>query len=457
MMDAPTAPPAGHAPVVWPARRHLELHEELHARPPMAVTANAVVSYWIMRGMKAAAAEAALAALCATVRQPAPPSGVRHHLLETLDWALKYERHGEFISWQMRRPLPSTERWLADDQPDGVLFGTRAIDGLPAEFVARLSGENAGELLAATHVVLAAADTDHADAWRQSAEAHTRPGGPPLIGARVADAQATMYTRLHVGPDGFTRFVLFDHGLPPDQAARAVQRVCEIEAYRMLAMLGFPLAQQEAGALAAVENGLQAAVDAMANDLEHDDNAGLEALGRLAADIEHAAARSRYRFSATRAYHQIVKDRLAGLREQRIPGLRTLGGFLGKRFTPAMDFCTTTDARISDIADRINRAVHLAQVRVENHRETSNQKLFAALAHRQKLQLHLQQTVEGLSVVAISYYALSLVGYLAKAAKSLPLLEPLHLVPEVVVGIAVLPVVLGVAWFIHRLKQNLED
>jgi uncharacterized membrane-anchored protein len=172
--------------------------------------------------------------------------------------------------------------------------------------------------------------------------------------------------------------------------------------------------------------------------------------------VEHSAARTRYRFSATRAYHQIVQRRLADLREQRLDGVQTLSGFLGRRFAPAMAFCDSTDARLTDVADRINRAVSLARVRVEMHREADNQRLFQALAHRQALQLRLQQTVEGLSVAAISYYLLALIGDLARAADSLPAWAALQVQPELVVGVCVVPVVLAVTLFIRRLHRHID-
>jgi len=193
----------------------------------------------------------------------------------------------------------------------------------------------------------------------------------------------------------------------------------------------------------------------MANDEAYDDQQAFDTLTRLAAEVEHSAARTRYRFSATRAYHQIVQRRLADLRETRLDGVQTLSGFLSRRFAPAMAFCESTDARLTDVADRINRAVSLARVRVEMNREANNQQLFKALAHRQKLQLRLQQTVEGLSVVAISYYLLGLVGYIAKAVKDLPALAAWRLQPEWVVGVAVVPVVLGVKLFLNRLHRHL--
>jgi uncharacterized membrane-anchored protein len=121
-----------------------------------------------------------------------------------------------------------------------------------------------------------------------------------------------------------------------------------------------------------------------------------------------------------------------------------------------MAFCDSTDARLTDVADRINRAVSLARVRVEMHREADNQRLFQALAHRQALQLRLQQTVEGLSVAAISYYLLALIGDLARAADSLPAWAALQVQPELVVGVCVVPVVLAVTLFIRRLHRHID-
>jgi uncharacterized membrane-anchored protein len=144
---------------------------------------------------------------------------------------------------------------------------------------------------------------------------------------------------------------------------------------------------------------------------------------------------------------------LNDLREQRMPGVQTIAGFLSRRFAPAMAFCESTDRRLTDLGDRINRALNLARVRIESQREQGNQELLRALADRQHQQLRLQQTVEGLSVVAISYYALGLVGYAAKALSHWPAVAPWLPSPEAVVGLAVLPVVLGVAWGLRRLRH----
>ena len=241
-----------------------------------------------------------------------------------------------------------------------------------------------------------------------------------------------------------------------------MQRIVEIEGYRALAMLGFPLAHQESAQLGVLERRLLQAVDQFAgqghqageSEQQLQDRRLFAELVAIASEVEHGVARSRYRFSATRAYHRIVARRLQDLRESRIQGLQTLGGFLSRRFTPAMEFCESTDARLSDVAQRVQRVVELIKVRVETRREDDNQEVLQALGRRQHLQLRLQQTVEGLSVVAISYYAVSLLSYVFKLLKTVPAIEALHIPVEAAVGASVIPVVLMVAWFVRRIRQH---
>lgn len=445
--------------VPFPPRQHLDLHQELHARPAVPARPPCVVSCWAQAGMSGERAEQALATLCLASGAAVPAPGARHHVLHTPAFALKFERHGEFVSWQLNRPLG---RMPDHDTLAQWLHSASGLPALPDAFVALLDGDAAGQLIAATHVLmLDGRDDDQLLPRCQTllaAQAGNSQGGDtaPLMGAWVGDGQrGALLTHLRLATDGFTRFVLLDFGLPPDQAAREAQRLCEIECYRMLAMLGFPVAQAEAQVLAKLESQLQDTVDAMANDRSHDDTQAFEALTRLAAEVEHATARTRYRLSATRAYHRIVERRLADLREQRIPGVQTLSGFLARRFTPAMALCDSTDGRLTDIAERINRASNLARVRIEMRREEGNQALLSAMATRAQQQLRLQQTVEGLSVVAISYYALGLVGYVAKAAKAVPAWASWGLNSDVVVGVVALPAVAFVAWSVRRLRRHL--
>lgn len=431
----------------FPLREGLDQHEELHARPALPAQSPCAVSYWIQQGMEPAVADGALRALAAAIGVPTPPDGARHARLQAAGWQLKFERHGEFVSWQVNRPLQADDDRLAS-----------ALQPLPSTFRQALRAEGAGRLLAATHVLMLAAHGDDGALNRERSrlsQSGSAGDHRPLMGAFIGDSRAAaLLTTLQLEDDGFTRFLVLDFGLPPDQAAREAQRLCEIEAYRMLAMQGFPLAQQEAQQLGELEQRLQGIVDAMANDDAHDDAEAFAALTRLAAEVEHAAARTRYRFSATRAYHAIVQQRLADLREQRIAGVQTLSGFLSRRFAPAMAFCESTDRRITELGERIGRALSLARVRIEAQREQGNQELLRLLAERQHQQLRLQQTVEGLSVVAISYYLLGLVGYAAKGLHKLPNASAWLPAPDLLTAIAVLPVLTAVALGLRRLRRH---
>jgi uncharacterized membrane-anchored protein len=72
---------------------------------------------------------------------------------------------------------------------------------------------------------------------------------------------------------------------------------------------------------------------------------------------------------------------------------------------------------------------------------------------RARLQLRLQRTVEGLSVAAITYYAVSLVSYLTQGLSA----AGLHVPKEIVVALAV-PVLAGIAWLgLRRLHKRFDD
>ena len=122
---------------------------------------------------------------------------------------------------------------------------------------------------------------------------------------------------------------------------------------------------------------------------------------------------SSFRFGATGAYEALVHQRIQVLREARFNGRQTLHEFMMRRFDPAMRTVKSAEARLAKMAERAMRAGQLLSTRVDVERSAQNQELLASMDKRADLQLRLQNTVEGLSVVAISYYAVNLVGYLA--------------------------------------------
>jgi uncharacterized membrane-anchored protein len=228
-----------------------------------------------------------------------------------------------------------------------------------------------------------------------------------------------------------------------------VQRLIEIEVYRLTAMLGFPLARRTAAELDDVERGLGSLAARIETAGVEDEPLLLREVTHLAAVVERLSGETSFRFSATRAYQTLVRQRSAELREVRIPGMQTLTGFLDRRFGPAVAFTESVARRLESSAQRIGRASALLRTRVEIERERQNLQMLAAMNRRAQLQLRLQQTVEGLSVAAITYYAAGLLGYLFKAGKG----AGLAIDPDIATGIAVVPLAIVVALGVRHIRH----
>jgi uncharacterized membrane-anchored protein len=175
-------------------------------------------------------------------------------------------------------------------------------------------------------------------------------------------------------------------------------------------------------------------------------------LSRLAAEVERSVARTTFRFGAAGAYYRLVRQRIDDLREQRLPGFSPIGEFMDRRLVPAIDTCTSIARRQDDISGRIARNSQLLRTRVDIEIERQNQELLAQMNRRAKIQLHLQETVEGLSVVAITYYASQLVNYVAKGAKDF--IAPAT--PEVLTALSI-PVIAGLVFMgLRRMRKLLS-
>ena len=186
-----------------------------------------------------------------------------------------------------------------------------------------------------------------------------------------------------------------------------------------MALLAFPLAKEVVVTLAAAEGRLASITDRMAAPRHDDEGALLDEPTSLAAEVERSESRSRFRFGAAAAYYQLVRRRIGELREMRLPGVQTFDEFLGRRLAPAMATCESVARRQHELSARVARASQLLRTRVEVALERQNQSLLGSMNRRVRLQLALQRTVEGFSIAAITYYVAGLVGYLARAARSL--------------------------------------
>ena len=133
----------------------------------------------------------------------------------------------------------------------------------------------------------------------------------------------------------------------------------------------------------------------------------------------------------------------------RLEGYQTFGEFIERRLGPAMNTCRAASERQRNLASRVARATQLLSTRVNVTQSRQSQELLQSMNRRADLQLRLQETVEGLSVAAVTYYVVGLVGYLAKGAKPLGL--PID--PEVAMAASIPLVLLATALAIRRIRR----
>ncbi len=412
------------------------LNDEVHARPPDALgtplrlTYLALVSPWSNRDREWAQV-AALARRCGVA---APEQNVNHFSADLGSFRLTFERHTEFARYMFAFPGAFTEAF-ADDP----------LGPVPRDWVESLPGE----LLVGARVALVRGPLEPLSYETLAAGNFA---GNTLVGSAITDAAAAAFTDFRIHADGFSRWYVVNHSLGSRQAGRVVQRLLEIDTYRMLALMALPVARELGPFLSRCEAELAEIAQTLAGGRTTDEGALLVRLTRLEAEIDSRESQSHYRFAAAAAYYDLVKRRIGELREQRLEGLQTFQGFMERRLAPAMATCRAVATRQQTLQERVAGTTQLLSTRIDMTREQQNQALLESMNRRAALQLRLQSTVEGLSVAAVTYYVVGLVNYLAKGLEAMRL--PIDAALVTVVSIPIVALVVALA--IRRVRRMVE-
>ena len=382
-----------------------------------------------------AASRAHLSTLLRDHHLPAIDEATSHSRHNMGAYRVRWERHTEFVSWAFVTPLDGEP---TGDPPAATASLPQAwLEGLPGQ---RLVALNLWAFAGTTH------EDDAPDPRiKQLLYDET------LIGSAVFDGRCEAYTDFAIHPDGFSRTLLFVGNASPRGLGRVIQRLLEIETYRMAALMGFPAALKSSGELAQAERELAELATAIPITSREEEPQLLDRLTRLAGQIESQYAALHSRFSASAAYFSLVDHRIDELGEIRIPGLQTFREFMDRRLSPARNTCEWAVRRQDSLSQRVSRMSNLLRTRVEIMQQQNSEALLATMNQRGDLQLKLQRTVEGLSVAAITYYIVGLVSFMAKGLQSWG--WPLS--PELTAAIAIPAVALSVWWSIRRLHRKL--
>lgn len=430
-----------------PARR--QLHDEVHARPVARIRVPALVTHLavLTEGVTAEDERAHLCDLLEGCDGAFDRSDPLFTQVSLPAFTIKWERHGEFSGYSIIQPLDPQELTGAHD-PDLL-----AMVPVPAQWLAGIPGQT----LVATQLVLLRSTDESAD--EASRTAARLLGSTWLTGSSMKDGSAQLYTSYRMHPDGTSRFVVLCDDVSDGRIGRMAVSLLELETYRVLALRAFRPARALAATLPAVETRLAELTRALEQrgEPQDGDEALLHDLIQLAAEIETDLATHSTLFNSSRAYFAIVQQRIDDLRGTALPDTMGVFTFLRRRLLPAMATVQSTAERLADLSERVDRAGDLLRTRVDITTERQNQELLRSLDRGQRVQLRLQETVEGLSIAAITYYVVGLFGYTGKALKAAGVhVAGAPLNPDLVTGLAVPVAVAGVWLTLRRVKRRLH-
>jgi uncharacterized membrane-anchored protein len=365
---------------------------ELHARPAPKVEPSGHVTrlvYALDEG-RPRTAPRRIDLICKKAGAPPPPVNARYHSMMIEGRELRWERHTEFVSY--------TFVSVGDGRSEAIwdsLTGDPDVQAVAGPLAARIA------------IAVKPMDANAANS-----------GGPDSCSSIVMGGRARVATDFRPDAHGFIHFQVSHADMPPEQLGALCQRILEIETYRMFALMSLPLARQTGTLVQLMEAQLGDVTKLIEEQQQQSSSEPMFLdLTKLAARVEAELASASFRFSAALAYGAIVEDRVRALDERPDGDRPMVGAFLMTRLTPAMRTCASMQKALADLASRCARAADLIRTRIDLELARQNNALLGALDQRTRLQTRMQQTVEGLSVAAISYYMIGLVSYPIKGAK----------------------------------------
>ncbi len=364
-------------------RRHLV--GEMHLRRWPALHA----PMQIVQALRLVDAEAREAEFASVLSLPAggkiAPEAGKRHIAGTLPGGIAF-------TWERHSEASSTTLFAAGGDEPALAAAIGWAESLP------------GTTLRATRILIVEDE-------RAAAAMLPALGFEPddLVSCHVAGAPR-IWSDFRIAGDGYGRLLIAANALDGGDLTRAVQRVQELGNYRNLALLGLPVAQACWPLLDEAEAQLRQLGEELVRTDVRDDQL-MAHLSALSLEIARIASSANYRMSATAAYAQLADERLHDLAPEAIRGYPSLIDFTQRRLLPAVRTCAAFGKRERQVATRAGQFTGLLRTRIETRIENQNGHLLASLERSTATQLRLQHLVEGLSVVAISYYAIGLIGH----------------------------------------------
>nr|WP_232846324.1 DUF3422 domain-containing protein [Amphritea pacifica] len=359
-----------------------------------------------------------------------PEASFCYQQLESL--ALRWEAHTEFYTLTLyQNQLDS--RWQ------------QTLSGLPENWSDQLPGELITGVQIQVMEPSAEGDEERA---RELFRNHQ------LIGSRVMRGAARVWTDFRAeGEFYLDRMLVKNIHMHGYQCGRLIQRLCEIDTYRAVALLGLEPARETMRKVSRLDRELAEITLKLSALDKGDESETLDALMSLSAQAEEISADTVNRFSASDAYYALVRMRISELEEIRIEGLQTLEQFIERRVDPAMRTWQAAAQRLERLSQRIARSSDLLRSRVDLSTEQKIHGLLSSMNKRTRRQLNLQAKLETFSIIVVTYYVFDLVE---RTIRHLTSGEPRDMAIHWL-SYSLPAVVLLVWWYVRRITKEFES
>ena len=381
--------------------------------------------------------------------QKLPNEVSKYWVAEGKDLTVRYECHTEFISLTLIYPNK------IENKNKPKLFDENFLNLLPMEFLKNFPGDH----FLSTWIEMAPSNFNFRPIDIEEFFYHDN-----FAGSNVAEDGANVFMsfksdRTDFLGSGFRRVFIQNKNLRTRRTGRLLQRIVELETYQVLSLLGLPQVRQETSNLSNLEKQITEITKSVSktakknlnkNSIAYPDyQKDLNELSYVVAKIEEIDSSSNYRLSATAAYYKLVEQRIQDLREERLESFQTNNEFLSRRLQPAIRTTEAFSRRLESLAIRAQRADNLVRTQIEMGVQIQNKNLLESMELRARAQLRLQETVESLSIVAITYYIVGLLSTLVD-----PINFNKFLISKTVFLALCVPIILILIWYVAKMVRK---
>ena len=383
--------------------------------------------------------------------QKLPKEASKYWVAEGKDLIIRYECHTEFISLTLIYP----NKIDIENINKAKLFDENFLRILPIEFLKNFPGKH----LLSSWIEMVSSNYNYKPIDIERFFYHDN-----FAGSNVADDGANVFMsfksdRTNFLGSGFRRVIIQNKNLRTRRTGRLLQRIVELETYQVLSLLGLPQVRNETINLSNLEKQITEITKSVSKTTKKnldkksirypDYQQDLNELSYVVAKIEEIDSSTNYRLSATSAYYKLVEQRIQDLRESRLESFQTNNEFLSRRLQPAIRTSEAFSRRLESLATRAQRADNLVRTQIEMGVQIQNKDLLKSMELRARAQLRLQETVESLSIVAITYYIVGLLSTMVDPIN----FDLIFISKELFLALSV-PIILISIWYVAKMVRK---